>query len=240
MNTTATKLLVALLMVGAVLAAPASVAAQETETPAESNETVAPGERLAGVVGVGDAELDGEVQERAYGIQIAQANTDEAKADVVSDRLGDVEQRLQNLEERKQDLDEARENGSMSEGEYRAKMAKVHAETRTAERMANTSNDTANGLPADLLSEKGIDADAIKTLQSRADELSGPETAEIARSIAGNGVGESPRAGQADQAGERGGQQGEQLPDDENETAASGDRNMTNDTQDGANASGAP
>lgn len=161
-----------------------------TATPAD-NSSVAPGEKLSGVVGVQQAEVEGEVAERTYGVKVARANSDEAKAAVVAETLGEVEQRVTELEQRKQTLQEARENGSMSEGEYRAKMATVAAELSTARGLANASEDTARGLPADVLEAKGVNATAIQALQDRAQNLSGPEVAQVAQSIAGKDVGTS-------------------------------------------------
>lgn len=170
----------------------ATYAAQATETPTpDDNASVAPGEKLSGVVGVQGAEISGEVDQRTFGVQVAQANSNSSKADVVGEQLEDVEQRIDELEQRKQTLDEARENGSISEGEYRAKISRVAAELETAKALANASERTAGELPADVLAEKGINVTAIQALTDRAENLSGPEVARIAKSIAGPEVGQS-------------------------------------------------
>jgi len=201
----ATPLLVVLVLVVSTLAAvPAATMAQETETvtdQADENAT-APGSQLAGVVSVQEAELDGEIQSRTFGVRVAQANTDDAKASVVADQLNDSEKRLADLQQRKRDLNEARENGSMSEGEYRAKVAQLHAETRNVQRLANETNETASRLPAEALEKKGVNAAAIKTLSQRASELSGPEVAAIARGIAGPDVGQQARPAAANDRGD--------------------------------------
>jgi TolA-binding protein len=176
-------------MAAAAPAAGVGLSSQATESP--TTDGVAPGEKLSGVVSVQQAELEGEVDERTYGLRVAQANASGAKADVVADQLEDVEQRIDELEQQKQTLQEARENGSMSEGEYRARMSTVAAELSTARRLANASEATASGLPEAVLAEKGIDVAAIRALQERAANLSGPEVAEIAKSIAGGEVGRS-------------------------------------------------
>ncbi|WP_424001690.1 hypothetical protein ACOZ4I_17095 [Haloarcula salina] len=195
----ATPVTVALLLVVSALAAvPVATMAQETATDAEraaKNATAAPGAQLAGVVGVQEAELDGDVQSRTYGHRVARAATDDAKAAVVAEQLTDSRQRLAELERRKQSLERARANGSMTTGEYRAKVARLHAETRTVERLVGQTNETASRLPAAALERNGVDAAAIRTLAQRADELSGPEVAAIAREVAGPGVGEQARPG---------------------------------------------
>jgi hypothetical protein len=198
-------LLAALLVVSTLAAVPATTMAQETETvtqQADENATP-PGAQLAGVVSVQEAELDGEVQSRTFGVRVAQANTDNAKAAVVADQLNDSAERLAALQQRKQALNEARENGSMSEGEYRAKTAQLHAETKNVQRLTAETNETASQLPAKALERKGIDAAAIKTLSQRASELSGPKVAAIAEGIAGPNVGQQARpAGAGDHGGD--------------------------------------
>jgi hypothetical protein len=188
----AVLVLVTALVVAPVAAAvpaggPGAAFAQETET---RNQT-APGEQLSGVVSVQGAEVEGEVSERAFGVRVAAANSDASKAAVVADTVDAVEERIDELARRKAGLRAARENGSMSEGEYRARMATVATELATAQRLANASEATARGLPAAALAEKGVDVEAIRTLRERAGNLTGPEVAEIARSIAGRDVGRS-------------------------------------------------
>ncbi|WP_198560202.1 MULTISPECIES: hypothetical protein [unclassified Haloarcula] len=200
----ATPVLLAVVLVVSTLAAvPAVTMAQETETVAEEADENAtpPGAQLAGVVSVQGAELDGEVQSRTFGVRVARANTDAAKASVVAEQVNDSEARLDELQQRKQALEQARQNGSISEGEYRAKAAQLHAETKNVQRLANETNETASQLPAEALEQKGIDAAAIKTLSQRASELSGPEVAAVAQGIAGPNVGQQARP---DVAGDRG------------------------------------
>jgi len=220
----------------------------ETDAAGDANASVAPGERLSGVVGVQEAELDGEVEGRAFGIKVAQAATNESRADVVADQLRDVEQRLNETEQRRQELEEARENGSISEGKYRAEMAKLAAQTQTAKELTNRSENASEGLPAELLESKGINASAIQTLKDRAEQLTGPEVAEIARSIAGNaspvGAGPSDRGpGDAGPPEDRGPGDGgppeDQGPGDGDEEDTDGEETPTPDDSDGDDADGA-
>jgi hypothetical protein len=209
-----------------------------TETPSEANETpndtedsnetdagtpdpgpdenasenaVGPGERLSGVLGVQEAELEGEVANRTYGIQVAQAASSSAKAKVVGEQLADIEARIEALESERDRLEEARDNGSISQGEYRARVATLSAKQRSVERLTNTTNDSANGLPEDVLQENGVNATAIRTLQTRASELTGPEVAAIARSIAGPPA-DVPGQGPPERAGPPGDRNGSEGP----------------------------
>jgi hypothetical protein len=204
-----TTLLTIVLVVASAGAIPVvGMAATGDDVSPQTNSTTertatAPGERLSGVVGVQGAELEGEIDSRAFGLQVARAATNDSKADVVAETVGDLETRLADLEQRKEALDEARENGSMSEGEYRARVTELAAQTETVQRLADQTNETASGLPADLLESNGIDATAIQTLKDDAKNLSGPEVAEIARSIAGEGVGKTPGKVPGDVPGEQ-------------------------------------
>jgi hypothetical protein len=190
----------ALLLVVSAVAAVPMVMAQQTETQTNrttGHDTAAPGAQLSGVVAVGDAELDGDVESRAYDIRVARANGSDATAAVVADQLNRTSERVAELEDRRQQLEQARDNGSMSDAEYRARVAGLHAESKNAERLADRTNETASGLPAETLAANGVDVTAIRTLQDRAANLSGPETAEIARSIAGENAGQTARPGEA-------------------------------------------
>jgi len=201
-GTTAMKrlgtILMALVLVAALAAIPLGATAaladngednSNDNADAAENNSVEPGEQLTGVVGVQDAEIDGEVSDRTFGIKVANAASDEAKADIVGDRLDEIEQQLEAHEAELEELDEARENGTISEGEYRAEVAKITAEKANTERAAEQAGATAGELPEDVLEERGINVEAIQELQENASELGGPETAEIAQSIAGENVG---------------------------------------------------
>jgi len=189
------RLLAVILVVGTIAAVPlVGLAAQTTDTATASNASasnaaVAPGAQLSGVVGVQAAELDGEIQSRAYGMQVARAAGNDSRAAVAADRLSDLEARLTELEERRESLREARANGSMSEGEYRARTARLAAETRTVERLTDQTNETVQRLPAGVRRANGVDTESVRTLHDRAMELGGGEVAEIARSVAGERVG---------------------------------------------------
>jgi len=219
MQRTTPVALAALLVVGALMAVPVAMA-QETQTD-QTNETngtdenaTAPGEQLSGVVGVGEAELSGEVESRAYGIRIAQANSSDAKAAVVAEQLNRTDQRLAELEAQRAELETARENGSISQGQYRARMATLHAESQSASRLANQTNETAGELPAETLEANGVNVTAIRTLQDRAANLTGPETAEIARSVAGENAGQTARPDEAPDrpdAGDRAGNESDRT-----------------------------
>lgn len=225
--------LVALAVVAALLVTVPAVGMAVTDEDGQDEQAVnetAPGEQLSGVVGVGEAELQGEIDQRGFGIQISRAASDGERADRVAERLTDVENRLSNLEQRKSSLDQQRADNEISEGKYRAEIARLAAETETARGLANTSSQAAGQLPADVREQRNINVTAIQTLQDRANKLAGQDVAETARGIAGDRIGDRPGGdrpvdipagdredgGQNATAGDRAGdRQGGQAADDE-------------------------
>lgn len=176
------------LVVAGLVAAPIAIAGGVPATTAQSAD-LAPGERLSGVVGVGYAELSGEVDERTFGLEVARAGSDDAKARLVARETDRVRERLDALEERQQRLRAAHENGSMSDGRFRAEMAQVAARIASLERIVDRSARVAAGLPEAVLEDNGVNVTAIEELRSRAGDLRGEEVSDIARGIAGEDVG---------------------------------------------------
>ena len=192
MRRATTLMTMLVLVVAAAAVAPAAAAGQadaDANSSTNASADVAPGEQFAGVVGVTEAEFEGEMAERTFGVKVAQEASAEAQSDVVAEQLGDVQQRVEELEQREQELREARENGSMTEGEFRAEMAVVATEKETAARLATHSENAASGLPEDTLAERGVDVTAIAELRQRASAIGGGNVSAIARSIAGDSVG---------------------------------------------------
>ncbi|MFB6183687.1 MAG: hypothetical protein ABEI96_03955 [Haloarculaceae archaeon] len=161
----------------------------------DDNETVSPGARLGGVVGMQQAHLQGEVDGRAFGLAVAAAHSNNSKVTVVAEQYGDLRQRLRNLTERKRDLQRAHANGSISDAQFHAEMAELHARTQSVRQLANETENATHGLPAEKLRARGINATAIQRLKHNASELTGPQVAAIARSIGGRAVGRPKRAG---------------------------------------------
>ncbi|MFD1565113.1 hypothetical protein ACFR99_16365 [Haloarchaeobius amylolyticus] len=153
-------------------------------------ESIKPGEQFSAAIGVQNAEIDGDVSERAFGVRIAAAETNETKAAVVDEQFTESQTRLEELEARLERLNESREAGDISEGRYRAEVATTVAELRTVERQVAAVETTAAELPPEALDERGVDVESIRTLRDRADELGGSDTASVARSITGNDVGQ--------------------------------------------------
>lgn len=172
----------------------ANDSANDTASDAADENATSPGEQLSGIVGVGEAELEGDLDKRTFGIKVAQAASQDAQADVVSAQLGDIEQRLGDLEDRKEALDNERDAGEITEGKYKAEMAKLSAQSKSLGDLVNDSQHVAGQFPAELLEEKGINVNAIQSLKDSAAAMSGGAVADAARSIAGPNVGDVPES----------------------------------------------
>ena len=158
----------------------------------ESNETgseLTPGERFSGVVGVQQAEFQGNVSERAFAVRLAEAETDEERAAVIDEQLERNEQRLEAIADRQNELQDRRVSGEMSEGAYTARTARTGVEVESVTRTTERSAMAADSLPDHVREERGITGDRIDTIRERASSLSGPEVAEMAREIGGNRTG---------------------------------------------------
>ena len=157
---------------------------------ASENASIPPGSQLTGIVGVQKAEIEGEVATRSFDVALNRSGDNASKqAAVVARQVTDLESRLADLRERKAELDRARANDTITEGEYRARIAEVAARTSTVKRLANRTENATRDIPGETLRKSGVNATAIAKLKTGARNLSGPEVAEIARSVAGPGAG---------------------------------------------------
>ena len=164
--------------------------AGEPDENATENAAVSPGARLAGALGAQEAEFQGEMEQRAFGHQVAAAATNGSKAQVLAHTHERLQERLNATHERLQELKQARENGTMSEARYQAEVTEIAAETAAVRHMGNSTERAAWGLPADVLEQNGVNVTAIHQLQTQAHNMTGQEVRDIARSIAGNHVGQ--------------------------------------------------
>ncbi|MDX1747216.1 MAG: hypothetical protein R3324_14870, partial [Halobacteriales archaeon] len=123
MNRPFTLVVTVLVVVGTVGLMPGALAqtAETTATPTPTetttgNETVAPGEQMAGVVGVGEAEVSGEVSARAFAFAVANASSNESRAAIIAQQVRALDRNVASLRERQEELRRAHENGSISDG----------------------------------------------------------------------------------------------------------------------------
>ncbi len=161
----------------------------ENETAETENESVAPGARLAGVLGAQQEELEGEVENRAFGHAVAAARSNGSKARLVANNTERLQERLQRLEDQLETLNESFDNGSIPRGVYYAKVTRLSARIQATERLINQTADTARALPPQARMAHGVNVTQLDHLRSQVRNVSGPAVAAIARQMAGQQVG---------------------------------------------------
>lgn len=194
MHRALTVVVVVALLAGSVPAA----ATLADGTPSEAE----PGASFSGVVGVQAAEVNNEVADRSLEKRLNAAKTNESKASVVASKSESLKERLAELEAKKATLKQAYENGSISKGQYQARLAILAAELHAVERQANQTANVAEKLPEAALRAQGANASEVRKIAQQANRTGGGEVAEAARSVAGAGVGKG--LGNAPNASERG------------------------------------
>jgi hypothetical protein len=193
---------------------------------AEANVSLSFGEEISVLVSAQQTEVRNTVENDAFDIAFERNGTQ-----AVQERAEELEERLERVEGRKQELERQREEGEISEGRYRAKMAKLNFEAESVNSSANVTLEKAVGL--ERAGEQGVNVDRIRRLKQNASGMTGPEVAEIARGIAGRpGQAPEPR-GPPEDVGGNGSDAG--RPDD---VPRPSDGNMTGgDGMDDGNAS---
>lgn len=151
---------------------PQSATVSGASTGRQSAESeMAPGQRLAGSIGAHRAELEGDVETRRLTIRLEGAATADAETSIVADRVAEIEVRIDALEARLAALEAARENGSMSAGEYRARRAIVAAEAEGLLAQLEDAESVTVSLSTSLLLEYDLELVEIRSLADRAREL---------------------------------------------------------------------
>jgi uncharacterized membrane protein YgcG len=207
----------------------------------DGNASVEPGQRLAGVVGVQGAEIAGEMSERSLATRVSRADSNASKAAVVASDANQIRDRLADLRDRQQRLREAHRSGEISTGEFRARMAVTGAQVRSLRTQIDANAAVSRDLPDGALESSGVDRTELDRLRDDADELRGPEVAEMAREIAGEnpgreidperGPGELPEPARGDDESED--DEDEDDEDDEDDEAGPPDGAGNGDRQQG-------
>ncbi|MFB6125030.1 MAG: hypothetical protein ABEJ59_03635 [Halanaeroarchaeum sp.] len=189
--------------VGLVAAAPAGGGqdAMAAETPTTNTTTtntsntsdggtsIAPGARLAGVVGAQQAEYEAEVQIRALGVAVGAARTNGSKAQILANYTERIRTRIQTLQDRSDRLEAAYDNGSISEGVYAGQSTALTARIRSLERLANRTREHARAVPEEDLRANGVNATELESFQQTTKTMVSPRAAAAAERVAGSDVG---------------------------------------------------
>ncbi|MFB6113700.1 MAG: hypothetical protein ABEJ58_06310 [Halodesulfurarchaeum sp.] len=147
--------------------------------------SIPPGARLAGVVGIQEAEFQGDMAVRTFEHRVSGPISNETRARVVANETEHIRERLQTLERQRDRLTALYNNNSIPRGTYVSRMAKLTAEINSLQYLINRTNRTAHMLPPGLLAAHGVNETAIEQLRTHARFMTGPEIAEFAREIGG-------------------------------------------------------
>lgn len=169
----------------------------ETAPPAQTADTnqtnttneTPPGVLLAGSIAVQNEEMQGEMEHRTFGLEVAAAGSNDSKAQVLNRTQAHLETQLTETEAEMDRLNASQSNGSISDAQYQVRMSAMVTRVSNLERMANSTSAAAGTLPAETLEANGVNVTALQHLRTHAGNMTGPETAAMARQIAGNSVG---------------------------------------------------
>lgn len=140
------------------------------ENGAESNSTAAVSTHMQSSAADTENTVDAELFSKQY-----EMADDESREALVLDRTDDLVERLETLEAEREELRERQDE--LDRGAYQARMAKFTVEIRSLEREIVRTEQRAN--------ETGVNADRLGELRTNAEDLSGPEVAEITRQLGG-------------------------------------------------------
>lgn len=197
----------------------------QTSEPAANNTSApetSPGAMFAGSVSVQHQEIQGELEHRSFGLQVAAAASNNSTAQVLNHTQERLQQRLAELEQEQTWLNESLANGTISEAQYQVRMSAVVTKSSNLERLANSTNQTAAMLPREILEANGVNVTALEHVRDRAHNMTGPETAAMARQIAGNSIGMPMGPPQERPGGPHSAMPGNRTAGDENDTRMGG------------------
>ncbi|MFC4543966.1 hypothetical protein ACFO5R_18725 [Halosolutus amylolyticus] len=170
----AVALLVLATVVGLTIAPIGSGAVVGSITETDTADETASNTTVSTFMQASTADAENTVDEGMFEARYEAAD-DERKAAVVAERTDALEAKLAALEDERQTLRDQRDD--LSNGQYRARMAKLTVEIAGLERSIEQTSPRA--------AEAGVDEKRLETLQQNASDLVGPEVAEMARGMPG-------------------------------------------------------
>lgn len=160
-RTVAAAMALAALAVTLAVVGPAGGVAPASEANATSGET------LAGALASHGSDLQGDLDRRALSAALADANDTSAAAAVLADRRLRTERRARALADRREQLEADRAAGDLAPSAYRVERKRLAARTDALQAFLDAVEAESQGLPADLRSAYGLDADALNRSRTR-------------------------------------------------------------------------
>lgn len=166
------------------VAAPASVAGPSgmTDAPAaQAEEGSGMGSDVSSFMQSTSGQTDEAVESGMWNAAYENASNRSA---VVQRRVSDIDRRLSDLQDRRDRLQAARENGSIGQAAYRARMSRLVGRMAGLNRSIDETDRQAR--------EAGVNRSRVERLRRQAGNASGQEMAAVARSMAGGPPSDGP------------------------------------------------
>lgn len=152
-----------------------------TDGNESANETVelAFGQQISVIVSAQQAEMESEIEDGAFTYTFERGN----KSEAVKQRLRDIHERILEFKREKAELREEYRNGNLSKQEYLARKTRLSVKANaTNESVSDVSNKTEEMNESERAQ---VNFTAIELLKNEARNMTGPEVARIAHTIAG-------------------------------------------------------
>ena len=149
----------------------AAIQANESDCPVEIEASDEPGQELANVVGAQESVVAREIERRGFNATLANASNPDERATIVATEVERLDIRLANLATCQQALVAAREDGNLTAGEYRERVATLEPEIADAEERLDRAAAAANDLPPAVRMETDIGTERFENLTVRVADL---------------------------------------------------------------------
>lgn len=163
------SLLLGVLAVGAV--APAAAAQDGACDGLLANATGGPGGELAGAIGEQESTLESELDDRRFQARLDNASSPEERARVVAAELDRIEQRVAAIGACASSLRAARDDGNLTDEEFREGMAALEAHAAATHERLNQTAAAAAALPADVRREYDAGEERVNVVASQVTSL---------------------------------------------------------------------
>ncbi len=186
--------LIALLALAVVVGGAPLAAAEDTNSSTNATDLadLSVGERISSIMSAQDAEVTAEFEQHTFGRAIANADSDEERAEIIAQRQAELNSSIEQDLSEKKELREAYKSGNISRAEYVSELSAQSVKAQNINESVESMKNATDGLPTEILKENGINTSALNTLRNEAAEMTGPEVAAVAQTIAGNAPADVP------------------------------------------------
>ncbi|SIR47134.1 hypothetical protein SAMN05421858_2380 [Haladaptatus litoreus] len=146
---------------------------QTEENATSSNSTL--GAEISSFMQVSTSQAEGTVDTGLWVARFNQTQNRSAQQALVRHQTEDLETELDALQQRKRNLVEARNSGEISRLQYQARMSELVGDIRSVQHAINTTKPRAETV--------GTRVNRLQRLDRQANNVGGPEVAEVARSL---------------------------------------------------------